>query len=200
MQKEGLTLFLPRQLSGQRACSAAVIVPGFLISVLTFPGVIVHELAHQVLCKLTGTPVFKVCYFRLGNPAGFVIHGRPDSVWHHILIGIGPLFVNTLLGLALGLAAFGLHTDVDHLTWPVGVLLWLAVSIAMHSFPSTGDARSIWRSVWSPGSPVTAKLIGTPLVAIIFLGALGSIFWLDAIYGFGVVVELPKLLFHAEGA
>ncbi len=172
----------------------AMIVPGFLISILTFPGVIVHELAHALFCRLTGTRVHRICYFRIGNPAGYVIHDIPTSVWKHILIGVGPLFVNTLLGSILGVVAALAHVNVDKLTILSGIFLWLAVSIAMHSFPSTGDARSIWKSVWSKRSPVTAKLIGTPLVAIIFLGALGSIFWLDAIYGYGVVMELPKLL------
>ncbi|MEP6671975.1 MAG: hypothetical protein ABJF10_22625 [Chthoniobacter sp.] len=87
--------------------------------------------------------------------------------------------------------------NFDKLTAASGIFMWLAISIAMHSFPSTGDARSIWHSVWSPGSPITAKLFGTPLVATIFLGAIGSIFWLDAIYGFGIVVGLPKLLLPA---
>ena len=175
-----------------------MIIPGFLISIATFPGVIVHELAHVFFCMVTKTRVYKVCYFRFGNPAGYVIHATPPNVWKHILIGIGPLFVNTLLGLLFGIAAALAHVNFDKLTTMSGIFLWLAVSIAMHSFPSTGDARSIWHSVWSKGSPVTAKLFGTPLVTLIFLGAIGSIFWLDAVYGFGIVVELPKLLLQQD--
>lgn len=173
-----------------------MIIPGFLISLITFPGVIIHELAHVTFCKLTGTPVLKVCYFRLGNPAGYVIHQIPSSVWRHILIGIGPFFVNTLLGLAIGIAAIPMHIDIDNLSAGGGVLLWLAISIAMHSFPSTGDAKSIWHAIWSDGAPIAARIIGSPLVAVIFLGALGSIFWLDAVYGAGVVLGVPKLLFQ----
>src|SRR5579862_7910264 len=109
-----------------------MLIPGFLIAILTFPGVIVHEFAHLLFCKLTGTPVLKVCYFRIGNPAGYVIHGQPPSVWKHILIGIGPFFVNTLIGLVMGIAAMPMHIDTDHLDnlSPLGaILLWLAVSI-----------------------------------------------------------------------
>jgi hypothetical protein len=51
-------------------------IPGFIITWITFPGVIVHE--------------------------------RPSSTWRHVLIGIGPLFINTLLGFALGVAALPL--------------------------------------------------------------------------------------------
>lgn len=42
-----------------------MIIPGFLISIATFPGVIVHEAAHQLFCRLTKVAVLDVCYFRL---------------------------------------------------------------------------------------------------------------------------------------
>jgi hypothetical protein len=164
-------------------------IPGFIITWLTFPGVIIHELAHKLFCQWTGTTVFQVCYFRFGNPAGFVLHERPANVWKHILIGIGPLFVNTGLGLGLGLLEIPFE-GIGVLQLP---LLWLAVSVAMHSFPSTGDASSIWQAVWDKSAPVSAKILGTPLVGLIFLGALGSIFWLDLMYGMAVVFGIPAL-------
>jgi hypothetical protein len=162
-------------------------IPGFLISMATFPGVIVHELAHVAFCKFTDTRVLKVCLFRLGNPAGYVIHEQPSTVWRHILIGIGPFFVNTLLGFMIGIVAIPMHMDLRHPTPAQFLLLWLGVSIAMHSFPSIGDARSIWHAVWSKGAPMSARLVGSPLVVVIFAGAIGSIFWLDALYGIGVL-------------
>lgn len=169
-------------------------IPGPLISLATFPGVIIHELAHQAFCWLTKTPVLKVCYFRFGNPAGYVIHEQPASVWRHILIGIGPFFLNTIVGVVMGLIARSMHFDLDHPTAVTGIFLWLAISIAMHSFPSIGDARNIWSAIWSEGSPFTARIVGSPIVAVIFLGALGSIVWLDALYGFAVVVGIPGLM------
>lgn len=170
-----------------------MIIPGFIITWITFPGVIIHEFAHKVFCHLTGTRVLQVCYFRFGNPAGFVIHDQPTSTWKHILIGIGPLFVNTLLGFGIGLLAL-LFKGRNESEAVFAFLMWLAVSIAMHSFPSTGDAKSIWNAVWEREAPILAKLVGTPLVGLIFLGAMGSIFWLDLIYGMGVVVGLPQVL------
>lgn len=137
----------------------------------------------------------EVCYFRFGNPAGYVIHELPPSVWKHVLIGIGPLFVNTVLGFVIGLFLI----PVKDMKGDVGafltiLIMWLAVSVAMHSFPSTGDAKSIWAAIWRKGAPLSAKLVGTPLVGLIYLGALGSIVWLDLIYGAAVVVGLPILL------
>ena len=54
-------------------------LPGFLISILTFPGVIVHEAAHAFFCRKFEAPILEVKYFRFGNPAGYVIHGDPEN-------------------------------------------------------------------------------------------------------------------------
>lgn len=172
-----------------------MIIPGLIITWLTFPGVIVHEFAHKLFCQWTGTKVLQVCYFRSGTPAGFVIHEAPSSVWKHILIGIGPLFVNTLLGAVIGLLALPLkHLNGDAGAFISIVVMWLAVSVAMHSFPSTGDAKSIWSAIWKKDIGFGAKIVGAPLVGVIYLGALGSIFWLDFVYGCGVVIAAPVML------
>lgn len=169
-------------------------IPGFIISILTFPGVIAHEFAHKLFCKLSGTNVVEVCYFRFGNPAGYVVHESPTSVWKHILIGIGPFIVNTVIGFSIGLFASRDMLHEGRLEVLGIFLVWLGVSIAMHSFPSTGDAKSIWSAIWHEEAPIAAKLTGTPLVAIIFLGAIGSAFWLDVAYGVGVAWALPKMI------
>jgi len=169
-------------------------IPGFIISIVTFPGVIVHEYAHKLFCELTGTKVLEVCYFRFGNPAGYVVHEPPTNVWKHIVIGIGPFAVNSVIGFFIGLVT---SEKIFHSGSPEIVqvfLAWLPVSIAMHSFPSTGDANCIWSAVWQKGSPITARVVGTPLVGIIFLGAIGSFFWLDLLYGVAVAGWLPKLI------
>lgn len=166
-------------------------LPGFLISLATLPGVMVHELAHQIFCYWTGTPVHRVCYFRLGNPAGYVIHGRAPGLWQHILIGVGPFFLNSFTGLILGFAATYLDHRARGLTPGPLVLYWLAVSIGMHAFPSTGDARSIWSAIWEKGTPILPRLVGTPVVGVIYLGAFGSIFWLDLAYGALLVLGVP---------
>jgi hypothetical protein len=168
-----------------------VFIPGFIISILSFPGVMAHEFAHELFCRLTSTRVIKVCYFRFGNPAGYVVHEAPESVWKHILIGIGPFVVNTALGFLAGLFAVKKSLFAGELNGADFMFFWLGLSIAMHSFPSTDDAKSIWRGVWSKDVPLSAKLVGTPLVGLIFLGAMGSFFWLDLAYGIVVAVVLP---------
>lgn len=170
-----------------------MIIPGFMVTWATFPGVIVHEFGHELLCRATGTPVREVCYFRFGDPAGYVIHEQPTSIWKHFLIGFGPLFVNSILGFLLGLLAARNSLFGGMVILNV-VMYWLAVSVAMHSFPSKGDADSLWHSIWNDQTPLLAKIVGAPLVVLIYVGAIGSFFWADLGYGLVVAAWLPKLL------
>jgi hypothetical protein len=167
------------------------LIPGFLVTILTFPGIIVHELAHELVCRLLGVRVLKVCYLRFGNPPGYVVHESPEGVIGHIMIGTGPLLINSIFGLALGLIyrlASVRGTTAGY------IILWLGISVAMHSFPSTGDAKSMWRGLWGKGMPIIGRVLSVPLVTLIYLGALASAFWIDAVYGFLIAFYLPKLI------
>jgi hypothetical protein len=172
-------------------------IPGVIISILTFPGIIVHELAHQLFCRWLKVPVFEVCYFQAEDPAGFVLHERPDSAYKNVLISIGPVFVNTILGCLIAFPA-ALNHKLEIMGPLDYVLFYLGISIAMHAFPSTGDASSLWQGViHSPNTSIGLKILAAPLVGAIYLGALGSIFWLDLIYGVAVAVGLPWVIIQA---
>ncbi|RAJ85341.1 putative zincin peptidase [Chitinophaga dinghuensis] len=167
-------------------------IPSILITILTFPGVVVHELAHQLFCRLFGVAVFEVKYFQVGNPAGYVIHEQPKNPVHQLLISIGPFFLNTILGILIAfpailpIAQFGEPNMLDYL------MIYLGVSIAIHAFPSTGDANSIWQIVvHGENTPLWLKILCFPIVVIIYIGAIGSVIWLDFAYGVGVAVFLP---------
>ena len=41
-----------------------MIIPGPIIALLTFPGVIVHEFAHKLFCDIFNVPVYYVNYFK----------------------------------------------------------------------------------------------------------------------------------------
>lgn len=172
-----------------------MIIPGSVISVITFPGVIVHELAHQLFCRLSKVAVIDVCYFRFGNPAGYVRHEIPKSSAQHVLISVGPFIVNTIIGCLITLpASIQIFMFKDYTNFLYLFLAWLGVSIVMHSFPSIGDAKAIWEIVKKKETNIFAKIIGTPLALLILLCSLGSIMWLDLLFGIGVALFIPKLL------
>ena len=171
-------------------------IPGFIISILTFPGVIVHEFAHLLFCRIFRVAVFDVCFFRVANPPGYVIHETPKSLWHHVLIGIGPFFTNTIIGSVIAIPAVYAFSAPGTPNPIYLVLMYFGVSIAMHSFPSTGDADSIRKAVWDKenGGSAGMKILLAPIIGLIYAGAIGSVIWLDLLYGYGVVRLSAHLL------
>lgn len=169
-------------------------IPGVIISFVTFPGVIVHEFAHQLFCRFFRVAVLDVCYFRTGNPAGFVVHEHPRKASHQIWIGLGPFFVNTLIGALIALPSTIPVIQFENASILDYLLIWLGVSIAMHSFPSTGDAKNIWSNVKSKETSWLVKIVVTPIVGLIYVCSFGSFFWLDLIYGVGIAMLLPYVL------
>tara|TARA_B100000700_G_C15030890_1_gene850458 strand:- start:589 stop:1116 length:528 start_codon:yes stop_codon:yes gene_type:complete len=170
-----------------------MIIPGQIISLATFPGVVVHELSHQIFCRLFTVEVHEVCYFRIGNPAGYVIH-EPSKKWEHtVLIAAGPFFINSLIAALLAFPVV-LKIDFNTVSFSSAILLWLATSIGMHAIPSTGDAKSMWKAVSGNKAPLFAKILVSPIIALIYLLSLGSFFWLDLVYGLLVAFFAPLVL------
>jgi hypothetical protein len=169
-------------------------VPGIIISIITFPGVIVHELAHQLFCRWFKIPVFEVCYFRFENPVGYVIHEPAKKGYQTILISIGPFIINTVLAFLIAFPS-AMQFKFDEANFFDYILVYLGISIGGHAFPSTGDAQSLWDSVMkSEEHSLITKIFVAPIVGFIYLGAIGSFFWLDFAYGFAISMGLPYII------
>lgn len=173
-----------------------MIIPGEFVSVATFPGVIVHEAAHMFFCKLRGIAVLDVCFFRVGNPAGYVMHEETDSFATSFLVCMGPFFVNSLLCMLICFPAF-MPVRVFGVMHPLSyVLLWLGLSIGMHAFPSIGDAYGLLQHAKKEISASNPLAILTyPLVWIIYLANMLRIVWVDLFYGLAIGLGLPALIF-----
>lgn len=173
-----------------------MIIPGFLIAALTFPGVIVHEFAHQLFCRLFRVPVYDVVYFQMKNPSGYVAHEPTEKPLASFMISVGPFIVNTLLGMlvvfpaAIELFRFEVYQNILVL-----LLGWLGISILMHAFPSTGDAKVMVQSILkNPDVNLAVKVVTAPVIGLVYLGALGSMMWLDLIYAVFMAMVLPNLV------
>lgn len=170
------------------------LIPGQIIALVTFPGVIVHEIAHQLFCRISRVAVFDVCYFKFSDPCGYVVHEEPKKISQHVLISIGPFIINTILGALIAMSSaipvlkFSSGDALDFL------LIWLGVSIAMHAFPSKGDANNIWEIIKNEETNWLAKILCFPIVVFIHIAALGSVIWLDFAYGMAVALLIPNLI------
>lgn len=121
-----------------------IIIPGQLISLLTFPGVVLHEISHRFFCDLFDIPVYEICYLRLfSRKAGHVIHAGTTSLFAGILISLAPLIINSLVSMFLLIPLgytiylkthFFLPNSLGHI-----FLLWLGFSIGIHAIPSDQD-------------------------------------------------------------
>jgi hypothetical protein len=160
-----------------------------LVAVLTFPGIIIHELAHKLCCDLSHVPVHKVCYFRLGNPSGYVIHEQTNSYGKALLIDTAPFLINTLIAVIL--YSIAVTIPQSPLTY---ILCWLGISIAMHSFPSSGDADNLWSQSKSSWKKNPLALLGFPIVGTIKLAALLSKVWFDLLYAIALLLLVAFLL------
>ena len=170
-------------------------IPGFLVAIATFPGVMVHEVAHMLFCKWRGVAIIDVCFFRFGNPVGYVVHEEVEDFTTSFLVSVGPFFINSLLCILICLPAY-VPVRVLGLEHPLSyVLLWLGVSIGMHAFPSIQDASGLWHAAKkaASGGNVLA-IISFPLVIVICAANVLSFFWLDYLYGIGIGLGLPALI------
>jgi hypothetical protein len=170
-------------------------IPGILITLLTFPGVIVHEAAHMLFCRLRGVAVFDVCFFRLANPCGYVSHERVSNFNSVFLVSVGPFVVNSLLCILFCLPAsvpmklFGRADLVSYF------FIWLGVSIGMHAFPSTGDAKNVWRAAGRAARQGNVlAMLSFPLVVVIYAANVARFFWIDYAYGVALGLGLPELV------
>lgn len=172
-------------------------IPGFLISILTFPGVIVHEAAHKFFCDRAGVKVRAVCYFRFGNPAGYVIHEAARSMKNSFLIAAGPLILNSTLSFLIALMAFASRAYQGAGAKPIVfvVLLWLALSIGMHAMPSIEDAQAFSISAKSMNRQGVFYLVALPFLGLVTLANILKYFWFDLIYACILSYILPSLIF-----
>lgn len=171
-------------------------IPGPVITALTFPGVIVHEAAHMLFCKIRKVMVLEVCFFRFGNPAGYVAHGEVGDFTSAFLISVGPLLVNSLLCVLICLPAYYPMQVFDVMPWHSLFLMWVGLSIGMHAFPSNQDASNLMeyaKSAAQKGNPLA--MLSFPLVVFIYIANLLSFFWFDLIYGLALGVGIPSLIF-----
>jgi hypothetical protein len=155
-------------------------IPGWLISILTFPGVIIHEWAHKKFCDWTNVSVHKVVYFQFGNPAGYVAHEHPERYNQIFWISIGPLIINSLVTIILSYFSSQAQPE-SNLYF---LFLWIAVSSGMNAFPSDHDARNIFNEskklLKNGGSAL--HYFAYPFFALIWIANKLSFLWFDLFY------------------
>lgn len=152
-----------------------------IFSLISFPGVVFHELGHEVFCRWSKVKIIKVCYFQFKNPPGYVIHAEPNKYYQAFLISVGPFISGTIFSLVFFMLSKYFSTNSQLLEL---LFIWLGGSIAMNSFPSTQDAKVLFKETNKHILRNPLVIIGYPFVLIIFIFGILEMFWFDLIYAF----------------
>lgn len=148
------------------------------LSILTFPGIVLHEYAHAEVCRQLGTPVYEICYLRIGNPPGYVTYETPHRYRDRVLIQIAPFLVNTATAFTIfTLVSARYHIDQVLLVRPLfteypvvaAILLWVGVSAALHAFPSLQDAHNAYIATKETFPRTPSAILGYPIVGLLYL-------------------------------
>lgn len=174
-----------------------IFVPGTLVALLTFPGVICHEYAHYWACKRRRVRVLDVVFFRLGDPAGYVEHERirdhGDAFW----VATAPFFVNSIAAILVILIGASYDAFAPrHVSYGTVLSLWLGVSLGMHAFPSKVDANTLWRLTRQNWKKSIAAAVSIPIVFMIYVGHYLTYLWFDLIYSI-LLVAAAVLIYSA---
>lgn len=178
------------------------VIPGALIALLTFPGVILHEISHRFFCDINNVPVYDINYFCFDSDrSGYVIHAHTDSFWKRFFISFGPLIINSLVFIIfmipLGIKYFFgkdfLATSYSELDlFLMMILTWIGISCGFHSIPSNNDVDGLSDAAES----TLQKILSFMLTGIVHIFNIKGIsFWIRIIYIYLVSMIVPSIFF-----
>lgn len=128
-----------------------MIIRGEFIALISFPGVILHEIAHRFFCDLFDIPVFHVNYFNMESTtnAGHVIHQKTDNIRHAFFIGVGPLIINSIVCILLTFPyamTYTLDAQISnsYISFLYSFLGWVGFSAGFHAVPSNADVENLF--------------------------------------------------------
>jgi hypothetical protein len=169
-----------------------MIIPGRIIDMITFPGVVMKAVARRLWCDVLRIDVYEVRYFE-----GTVIHAPIETVGHAALLAFAPMSVNTALCAVLMFPLyFTLDLGVDLKDSPaLFILLWTGFSVGMHALPSSAMVIGYLK-----GLPDAARRgVGFAVLRTVVVPSFVMIdvlkrFWIDAVYVVLVGTAAPALV------
>lgn len=128
------------------------------VTALLAPGIVAHEFAHELACRLLGVPVHGSAYLNPFASEAYVDHEPVETFHADAAVALAPLVVNTGLSLAAFAGATALAGTA---LWPL--LVWVGGTLALTAFPSHSDTDSLVET--ARALPLLARPLGL-LVAV----------------------------------
>ncbi len=158
-------------------------ISGWFISIVTFPGTILHEWAHKKFCEWFGVRVLAVKYFSV-EADGWVVHERPTTYQATFWISVGPLIINSLACFIVGLIVGGFLNNYNGSEVAFLFTAWLALSFGAHSFPSDQDMKNVLQEskIQLKNGSSSLHYLAYPLFGLMWLANILRFFWFDFIW------------------
>ncbi len=157
------------------------IIIGYLIRLLTFPGVILNTYILKLTCHFLEIKIEHLNYFSFDFEVknAPVIFETPTNYIKSFGLAILPfLAMSSIASIFFYICIYSIPSI--HI-----LFFWLGISIAAHSFPDTIIGKTLWtNSILEIKEGNFIALLGIPLVVIIYIAQFLHILWLDIIYGF----------------
>lgn len=178
------------------------IISGEWLSLITFPGVILHEVSHRFFCDIFDVPVYRIGYYLpFTSTAGYVLHAETDNAKHAFFISAGPLIINSLACIALAfIYCCKVHLSTEFIKEKYliieifqGILIWLGTSTGIHAMPSNSDVKNLDAKAKSTSGKIFLKTFQW-IVRFFNMPYIGL--WLRL--GFNIILALlvAKLILH----
>ncbi|MHA1191003.1 MAG: hypothetical protein ACTSP9_01750 [Promethearchaeota archaeon] len=161
----------------------------FIVNILFFFGVFVHEFSHLMFCFIFRVPTNGMKIYFMDRERGVVSPNGAVSVsefprmsmMQAFMVGIAPLFVSTFLFMICLDIIFTFETSLEIQV----IILILAISIILTAAPSRPDVSHIFTA--AAGEPIQSLLqflcvIASLLISVSIVDLSGIIFQLEVFY------------------
>jgi hypothetical protein len=108
------------------------------VTVAVGPGIVTHEYAHYLACRLTGVTVLSPPALRPFADDAVLEHEPVDSFGADFPIAVAPFAVNSVLAFA---AFWAWHGSTAPLGW---LWLWLGICFGFTALPSDADTDTLF--------------------------------------------------------
>jgi hypothetical protein len=151
-----------------------------VVTIAVGPGILAHEYAHVLACRLTGVEIRQRPSLALFESVATFEHEPVETFVQDYAIAVAPLVVNS----ALALLSFVVMSWLDP---PIAFLaLWLGIAFGLTALPSDQDTASLLpgAGTLSPASRPFGYALAIPVRAIsvsVVLAGLLALVWTSAL-------------------
>ena len=170
-------------------------IPRNIISLLTFPGIILKNISYKMMCKIYKREVFEVSYFSLENEGrGYVSYSMAERNIDNILFYLSSFFMNTIIGMLTGMPTAILMVSERRVDVFTLTLLWLSISIVMNAFPDEEDSELIWKMTDIKEIGLVKSILIYPITGFIKMASVLTWTLFDLFYAVFLIILTPNLI------